>query len=118
MIDGEECGATPMRVTVIPHAVNVLVPPAEHGKIPQPKETPASLTSSELEGNIIQSTEHSFATNTSRGTRSALGHNPGVSERLLEALSVQESPEVEIEARRTQALLKAEETVLIDQGYS
>lgn len=27
MIDGEECGVTPMRVTVIPQAVNVLVPP-------------------------------------------------------------------------------------------
>jgi diacylglycerol kinase family enzyme len=27
MIDGEECGVTPMRVTVIPHAVYVLVPP-------------------------------------------------------------------------------------------
>jgi hypothetical protein len=26
MIDGEECGTTPMRVTVIPHAVTVLVP--------------------------------------------------------------------------------------------
>jgi diacylglycerol kinase family enzyme len=33
MIDGEECGVTPMRVTVIPHAVNVLVPPSERSKI-------------------------------------------------------------------------------------
>gem|GEM_PF-275271 len=28
MIDGEEAGTTPMRVTVVPNAVNVLVPPA------------------------------------------------------------------------------------------
>lgn len=27
MIDGDACGYTPMRVTVVPHAVNVLVPP-------------------------------------------------------------------------------------------
>jgi hypothetical protein len=27
MIDGEECGVTPMRVTILPQAVTVLVPP-------------------------------------------------------------------------------------------
>lgn len=32
MIDGEECGVTPMRVTVIPLAVNVLIPPATEDK--------------------------------------------------------------------------------------
>jgi len=39
MIDGEECGTTPMRVTVIPHAVNVLIPPSGQEKIPHPDET-------------------------------------------------------------------------------
>jgi diacylglycerol kinase family enzyme len=33
MIDGEECGLTPMRVTVIPHAVNVLMAPVEDEKV-------------------------------------------------------------------------------------
>jgi len=33
MIDGEECGVTPMRVTVIPHAVNILIPPTEQEEI-------------------------------------------------------------------------------------
>lgn len=32
MIDGEEWGVTPMRVTVIPHAVNVLIPPSGDGE--------------------------------------------------------------------------------------
>jgi diacylglycerol kinase (ATP) len=118
MIDGEECGATPMRVTVIPHAVNVLVPPSEHGKIPQPKETPTRLTASELEENIIQSTVHSLATGTSDDARYALGHNPGARPRLLEALSVQDSPEVQNRTKRTRALLRAEETLLNDQGKS
>ncbi len=33
MIDGEECGTTPMRVTILPKAVTVLVPP-QRGEVP------------------------------------------------------------------------------------
>ncbi len=40
MIDGEECGVTPMRVTVIPQAVNVLVPPLVQEEIALTPETP------------------------------------------------------------------------------
>jgi diacylglycerol kinase family enzyme len=29
MIDGEECGVTPMHVAALPQAVNVLIPPAK-----------------------------------------------------------------------------------------
>jgi len=40
MIDGEECGTTPMRVTVLPRAVTVLVPP-------QSAEVPRKLVEEE-----------------------------------------------------------------------
>jgi len=36
MIDGEKCGVTPMRVIVVPQAVNVLIPPSEHKEISPP----------------------------------------------------------------------------------
>jgi diacylglycerol kinase family enzyme len=39
MIDGEECGVTPLRVTVIPHVVNVLIPPPEQEELSRPHET-------------------------------------------------------------------------------
>jgi diacylglycerol kinase family enzyme len=38
MIDGEECGITPMRVTVIPQAVNVLIPPPKDEGVSRPTE--------------------------------------------------------------------------------
>jgi len=41
MIDGEECGVTPMRVTVIPHAVNILVLPSESAESSKTCATPA-----------------------------------------------------------------------------
>jgi hypothetical protein len=34
MIDGEECGVTPMRVTVLPRSVNVLIPLSKDGEMP------------------------------------------------------------------------------------
>ena len=43
MIDGEICGVTPMRVTVVPRAVNVLVPPPEPPEISKPGEASAQL---------------------------------------------------------------------------
>ena len=38
MIDGEECGVAPMRVTLVSKVVNVLVPPAKHEEGASPKE--------------------------------------------------------------------------------
>ncbi len=43
MIDGEECGVSPMRVTVIPHAVNVMVYNATPEEVPIEAEAPIHL---------------------------------------------------------------------------
>jgi diacylglycerol kinase family enzyme len=43
MIDGEECGVTPMRVTVIPDAVNVLIHPSVPKEIATVDGTPIEL---------------------------------------------------------------------------
>jgi diacylglycerol kinase family enzyme len=43
MIDGEECGVTPMRVTVIPQAVNVLIPSCEEAQVASSCETAVRL---------------------------------------------------------------------------
>ena len=43
MIDGAQCGSIPMNVTVVPQAVNVLIPPSEHKEISPPHESQTQL---------------------------------------------------------------------------
>lgn len=66
--------------------------------------------------NTLRSTVDALAGNASCDVRFAMAENPWTSAVILERLAEDENPYVQGRARRTQARLKAEETLLADQG--
>ena len=66
--------------------------------------------------NTLRSTLDSLVSDASCGVRFAMAEAPWTSAVLLERLAEDENPYVQDRARRTQARLKAEETLLADQG--
>lgn len=68
--------------------------------------------------NSLRSTVASLASDTSCDVRFAIAEDPRTSTALLGKLAEDENPYVQNRARRTQAVLKAENTLLADQGRS
>ena len=66
----------------------------------------------------IRSSTNSLAGKASFGARYAMAENPRTDAILLEGLAEDSNSCVQNRAKRTQALLKAEETFLSDQGRS
>lgn len=68
--------------------------------------------------NTLRSTVDSLAGDASCDVRFAMAENPGTSPVLLERLADDENPYVQDRAKRTQARLQAEETLLVHPGPS
>jgi hypothetical protein len=68
--------------------------------------------------NTRRSTVDSLAGDANCDVRFAMAENPWTSTELLEALAKDDNPFVQHRARRTQARVRAEETLLTDQGRS
>lgn len=66
--------------------------------------------------NTLRSTVDALADDVSSDVRFAMAENPWTSTALLQRLAEDENPFVQNRAQRTQARLKAEETLLADQG--
>lgn len=66
--------------------------------------------------NSLRSTVTALAGDASSDVRFAMAENPWTSVALLEGLAEDDNPYVQDRAKRTQARLKAEETLLADQG--
>lgn len=67
-------------------------------------------------GNSLRSTVDALAADSSCDVRFAMAENPWTSPLILQRLAEDENPYVQSRAQRTQARLKAEETLLSDQG--